>query len=52
MNPGDWPVLRPNKPFRLGPVLCLPPYKTKSKREGGGGGDLQPLSCDTGHISA
>ena len=29
-KPGCWPVLRPKRPFKLGPVLCFPPLKTKS----------------------
>lgn len=26
-KPGAWPVLRPKRPFRFGPVLCEPPKK-------------------------
>lgn len=27
-KPSAWPVLRPNRPHRLGPTLCLPPCST------------------------
>ena len=27
-NPAAWPVWRPKRPLRLGPVLCLPPLST------------------------
>ncbi|CAH0694604.1 unnamed protein product [Spodoptera exigua] len=27
-KPAAWPVLRPQKPCRLGPTLCLPPAST------------------------